>query len=61
MPRAPTTFKQRDLACALKAAAAAGCVVVRVEVGKDGRIILILAGKEQPDNKAQTNEWDGAT
>jgi hypothetical protein len=58
MPRASTTFRQRDLAAALKAAAAAGCTVARVEVGKDGRIILILIGKEQ---SATTNEWDNAT
>jgi hypothetical protein len=61
MPRGPTTFRQRDLAAALKAAAAAGAKVARVEVGKDGRIILILAGKELPDDKTEANEWDNAT
>jgi hypothetical protein len=61
MPRGPTTFRQRDLAAALKAAAAAGAQVARVEVDRDGRIILILIGKKQPDNNAETNEWDNAT
>jgi hypothetical protein len=61
MPRAPTTFRQRDVAAAIKAARAAGCIVARVEVGKDGRIILILTGKEQPDNKTEANEWDNVT
>jgi hypothetical protein len=61
MPRAPTTFRQRDVAAAIKAAQAAGCTVARVEVGKDGRIILILISKEQPANQAETNEWDNAT
>ena len=61
MPRAPTTFPQRDLAAALKAAAAAGCTVARVEVGKDGRIILILISEEQSAGEAETNEWDNAT
>jgi hypothetical protein len=61
MPRAPTTFRQRDVAAAIKAARAAGCIISRVEVGKDGRIILILIGKEQPANKADANEWDDAT
>jgi hypothetical protein len=61
MSRAPSTFRQRDLTAALKAARAAGCEVARVEVGKDGRIVVVLAnGKEQPDDKNRVcgNEWD---
>jgi hypothetical protein len=60
MSRGPATFRQRDVAAMLKAARAAGCEVSRVEVGKDGRIILILTnGKEQPDSKPGCgNEWD---
>jgi hypothetical protein len=61
MPRGPTTFRQRDLAAALKAAHAAGAQVARVEVGRDGRIILVLISKEQSANGAKTNEWDDAT
>jgi hypothetical protein len=60
MSRGPTTFRQRDLAAALKAAAAAGVIVSRVEVSRDGRIILILVGKE-PANRDEANEWDNAT
>src|SRR5262245_15445903 len=49
MSRGPQTFRQRDLTAALKAARAAGCEVSRVEVGKDGRIIVILmSSKDQP-------------
>jgi len=44
------------------AAKLAGCEVARVEVGKDGRIIVILANANgQPSNKAgcsARNEWD---
>jgi hypothetical protein len=61
MSRGSQTFRQRDLTAALKAAKAAGCEIARVEVGKDGRIIVILANtKEQwPGNRGCSgNEWD---
>lgn len=60
MSRGPQTFRQRDVTAALKAAKAAGCEVARIEVGKDGRIIVILAtGKEKPlDEICRQNEWD---
>lgn len=61
MSRGPQTFRQRDLSAAIKAAKAAGCEVARVEIGKDGRIAVILAGeKEQPAGKTDScdNEWD---
>jgi len=61
MSRGPQTFRQRDLTAALKAARAAGCEVSRVEVGKDGRIIVILmSSKDQPhgDRGCSGNEWD---
>jgi hypothetical protein len=61
MSRGPQTFRQRDLCSAIKAAKAAGCEVARIEVGKDGRIIVILVrGKEQLGAKESgcANEWD---
>jgi hypothetical protein len=61
MSRRPSTFRQRDVAAAIKAAKAAGCEVARIEVGKDGRIVVILASeKEQPISKPVgcMNEWD---
>jgi hypothetical protein len=61
LPRGATTFRQRDLTAALKAARAAGCEVARIEVGKDGRIIVILDnGKEPLADKSGCggNEWD---
>jgi hypothetical protein len=60
MSRRPSTFRQRDVAAAIKAAKAAGCEVARIEVDKDGRITLILSnGKEQPSGKIGCdNEWD---
>jgi hypothetical protein len=40
MPRGPLRFRQRDVSAALKAFAAAGISVARVEVGKDGVTIV---------------------
>jgi hypothetical protein len=60
MSRRPSTFKQRDVAAAVKGAIAAGCTVARVEVGRDGKIVVIVIGKEEqsPEKSAGTNEWD---
>jgi hypothetical protein len=60
MSRGPLTFRQRDLAAAIKAARAAGCEVDRVEVRRDGRIVLTLAnGKESPaEVDSARGEWD---
>jgi hypothetical protein len=62
MPRVPSTFRQRDLCAAIKAVLLAGREVARVEVGKDGRIIVIVATtckEQQPVDEAdRANEWD---
>jgi predicted sugar kinase len=51
MPRARLTFRQRDLAAALKAAKAAGISVARIEVGPNG-IVIIPGTPEQAENSA---------
>jgi hypothetical protein len=57
MSRGPQTFRQRDVAAAIKAAVQAGQQVHRVEITREGRIVLILAnGKEPPPH-----EWDDLT
>ena len=59
MSRRPSTFRQRDVAAAIRGAIAAGCTVARVEVDKDGRIVVIMIDKEQsPEKAAGANEWD---
>ena len=59
MSRGPLTFKQRDVAAAIKAAVQAGQQVHRVEISREGRIVIVLAnGKEQTAENADTNEWD---
>jgi hypothetical protein len=61
MARGQCTFKQGDVTKAVKAVVAAGVAVARVEVDKDGRIVVI-AGKSVPDDGASSdrNEWDAA-
>jgi hypothetical protein len=59
MSRRPSSFRQRDVAAAVKGAIAAGCTVARIEVDKEGRIVVIVSGKEQsPERPANANEWD---
>jgi hypothetical protein len=62
-PRGPNTFKQHDVTRAVRAVQAAGVEVARVEVDKDGKIVVI-AGKpqQQPQSPADTaanayDEW----
>jgi hypothetical protein len=61
MARGACTFRQRDLAAALKAAQDAGVAVVRVEIG-DGKIVLITGkpnGAAESETKREgANEWD---
>jgi hypothetical protein len=43
MARGACTFKQRDLTAAIKAARAAGVEVQRVEIDRDGKIVIQAA------------------
>jgi hypothetical protein len=57
--RAPSTFRQRDVTRAIKAVAAAGIVVARVEVDKSGKIIVITQqGADRAREGTEANEWD---
>ena len=56
MGHGPATFKETDLARALRAARKAGVEVERVEVGRDGRIVLVL--KNGDEVSPESNEWD---
>jgi hypothetical protein len=49
MARAPSTFRQADVTKAVKAVRAAGVDIVRVEVARDGRIVIVIVtGEAQP-------------
>jgi ATP-dependent exoDNAse (exonuclease V) alpha subunit len=56
MGHGPATFKETDLTRALRAARKAGADVERVEIGRDGRIVLVL--KNNDEVSAKGNEWD---
>ena len=43
MARAPSTFRQADVTKAVKAVRSAGVDIVRVELTKDGRIVIVTA------------------
>ena len=47
MARAPSTFRQSDITKAIRAARKAGVENVRVEIAKDGRIVIVT-GRAQP-------------
>jgi ssDNA-binding replication factor A large subunit len=47
MARAPSTFGQTDVTKAVKAVRSAGVNIVRVELTKDGRIVIVT-GEADP-------------
>jgi hypothetical protein len=53
---ARSTFKQNDVTRALKAAAAAGLPVGRVEISPDGRIVVWL--NSSTETSSDINPWD---
>jgi hypothetical protein len=60
MARGPTTFRQRDVAAAIRAARQAGIEVARVEVDKAGKITIVTTKSivEAPETVDEKNEWD---
>jgi hypothetical protein len=54
--RRPSLFRQRDISRAIKATKSAGEQVVRIEVDRDGKIVIITAREvTQPANAL--DEW----
>lgn len=62
MARGPLTFKRRDVISAVKAVLAAGCTVARVEVTKEGRIVVVV-GEPEPGRPGErdASAWDDLT
>ena len=64
MSRTPATFKQADFERAVKAARACGLDIVRSEIGKDGRIILVHTDSPplavEDDADAALSAWERA-
>jgi hypothetical protein len=59
MARAPSIFRQQDVTRAFRAAKAAGVRVARVEIDRDGKIVIVTADDEL-DERREENEWDRA-
>ena len=57
MARGRVAFKERDLRRAMRAAQKSGMSVARVEIDREGRIILV-PGKPGEAAPADRNEWD---
>jgi hypothetical protein len=58
MTRAPSTFRQQDITKAVKAVTRAGMNIARIEVAKDGRIVIIPAAEGAQIGAGEDNEWD---
>jgi hypothetical protein len=59
MSRAPSTFRQQDVTRAVKAVAAAGVHIARIEIDKAGKIVIITAGADgNAGESTEANEWD---
>ena len=57
--RTPSTFRQQDVTRAVKAVAAAGVGIAKVEIDKAGKIIIIALGVERSgEGGGEANEWD---
>jgi hypothetical protein len=59
MARAPSTFRQNDVTRAIKATKAAGVDIARIEIAKDGRIIIITPVEAAQIGAEEENSWDG--
>jgi hypothetical protein len=60
MARAPSTFRQQDVTRAVRAVAAAGVNIARIEIAKDGRIVIISSAALTQGGEVEENEWDRA-
>jgi hypothetical protein len=57
MGRGPCPFNQSDVTKAVKGVVAAGLQVARVEIAKDGKIIVV-PGEPSKTQATAANEWD---
>jgi hypothetical protein len=57
--RRPCVFRQRDVTKAVRAVAAAGVQIDRVEVDKTGKIVIVTRNVlGDSSNNSPANEWD---
>ena len=58
MTRAPSIFRQQDVTKAIKGATKAGVNIARIEIVKDGRIVIITATEAAWIGGEEENSWD---
>jgi hypothetical protein len=60
--RRPSLFKERDVTRAAKAVLAAGLDVARIEINRDGMIVVVPGKAEETSKQGpEINEWDSDT
>jgi hypothetical protein len=57
MAHGPLTFKKRDVEAAIKATRDAGCEVQRIEIDRDGKIVIVT-GRPVETTAPPANPWD---
>jgi hypothetical protein len=57
MARAPSTFRQQDVTKALRAAKAAGVDIARIEIARDGRIVIITEAETERQDSTPLDAW----
>jgi len=54
------TFRQRDVTRALKATIAAGVDVRRIEIDREGKIVVVTGKPGEASDDRSANEWEDA-
>jgi hypothetical protein len=58
MPKGLQIFKQTDLLRAIRTSQKAGLSIARVEIDRDGKIVVVV-GEGMTIQGSADNEWDG--
>jgi hypothetical protein len=58
MARGPLTFRQSDVTRAVRAVRNAGAEVLRVEVDKSGKIVVVTSVTDKTEPPTERNSWD---
>ena len=57
MARAPSTFRQLDVTRAIRAAKTAGVEIQRIEIARDGRIVIITPAEAEHQISTPLDQW----
>jgi len=58
MTRAPSIFRQQDVTKAIRGATKAGVNIARIEIARDGMIVIITATEAARIGGGEENSWD---